>query len=63
GFDAHIADPLAGLRLEEADYAWVTSAISDIAERHAEGRIISALEGGYNLNALAASVESHIRAL
>ena len=63
GFDAHADDPLASLRLVEEDYAWVTSAIREIAEQHAEGRIVSTLEGGYELGALARSAEAHLRAL
>jgi len=45
------------------DYAWITGRIKDVAKRHAKGRIVSSLEGGYNLNALARSVEAHIRVL
>lgn len=63
GFDAHAADPLAQLNLEEADYAWITKTLMEIAERHAEARIVSILEGGYNLLALARSVEIHLRTL
>jgi len=63
GFDAHADDPLASLFLHEADYAWVTTEIMDIASRHSSARIVSALEGGYNLAALAASVSAHIKAL
>jgi acetoin utilization deacetylase AcuC-like enzyme len=47
----------------EADYAWITTQLKGVAERHAKGRIVSCLEGGYNLNALARSVEAHIRVL
>ncbi len=63
GFDAHRADPLAQLDLVEDDFAWVTGALCDIAARHAEGRLVSCLEGGYDLPALAASVAAHIRVL
>jgi acetoin utilization deacetylase AcuC-like enzyme len=49
--------------LVEADYAWITQRVKDVAQRHAQGRIVSCLEGGYNLDALALSVEAHIRAL
>jgi acetoin utilization deacetylase AcuC-like enzyme len=63
GFDAHRDDPLANLNLLEDDYAWVTSALAEVARRHAKGRIVSALEGGYDLNALAASSAAHLRAL
>ena len=63
GFDAHKDDDLGQLGLVEADYAWITTRIKDIAKRHANGRIVSCLEGGYNLNALARSVEAHVRVL
>ena len=63
GFDAHADDPLASLSLREEDYAWVTAEMMDIASRHSSGRIVSALEGGYNLPALAASVSAHIKVL
>ena len=63
GFDAHRQDPLAQLELTEEDFRWVTELISDFANRHARGRIVSALEGGYDLGALAASAHAHIEAL
>ncbi len=63
GFDAHRDDDLAQLGMVEADYAWITQRIKDVARRHAKGRIVSALEGGYHLDALARSVEAHIRVL
>ena len=63
GFDAHEADPLASLRLCEADYAWVTSALAELAARHGKGWVVSTLEGGYDLEALAASAAAHVRAL
>ena len=63
GFDAHQDDPLASLMLIEDDYAWVTSALAEVARTHAKGRIVSALEGGYDLHALAASAAAHVRAL
>jgi acetoin utilization deacetylase AcuC-like enzyme len=63
GFDAHREDPLAGLKLMEADYAWVTHELLDVARRHAHGRLISTLEGGYALSALGRSVAEHVRAL
>ncbi len=63
GFDAHRRDPLAGLLLEEADFAWITARLVEIAERHAGGRVVSVLEGGYDLEALAASVRAHLAAL
>ena len=63
GFDAHKADPLAQLRLETSDFAWVTTELVAIAERHTGGRIVSVLEGGYDLHALAASAAAHVRVL
>ncbi len=63
GFDAHRLDPLADLNLHENDYAWVTSLIMDQARSHAQGRVVSMLEGGYHLHALAASVQQHIQTL
>lgn len=63
GFDAHREDDLGQLGLVEADYTWMTEQLMDIAQRHAKGRIVSSLEGGYNLDALGRSVEAHVRAL
>ena len=63
GFDAHRDDDLAQLRLVEADYEWITRRIKDLADRHAKGRIVSCLEGGYALGALARSVAVHLRVL
>ena len=63
GFDAHIEDDMADLNLSEADYAWVTRRLCEVAARHAQGRIVSMLEGGYALNALGRSVAAHIEAL
>ena len=63
GFDAHRDDDLGQLGLTEQDYAWITGRIKDVARRHARGRIVSSLEGGYNLDALARSVEAHVRVL
>jgi acetoin utilization deacetylase AcuC-like enzyme len=63
GFDAHEDDPLANLRLKEADFAWATEKLTEIAESQADGRLVSMLEGGYNLNALARSVAVHVKAL
>jgi acetoin utilization deacetylase AcuC-like enzyme len=63
GFDAHRNDPLAQLLLDEQDYTWVTEELLEIAARHAEGRFIATLEGGYDLAALGASVAAHVRAL
>lgn len=63
GFDAHAADPLGDLLLDEDDFAWVTKLIVSAAEQHADGRIVSVLEGGYDLDALAHSVATHLQAL
>ena len=63
GFDAHRDDELAQLGLVEADYEWITRRVKEVADRHAEGRIVSCLEGGYNLGALARSVAVHLRVL
>jgi acetoin utilization deacetylase AcuC-like enzyme len=63
GFDAHRSDPLAQLLLEEADYTWATEALVAIAGRHAGGRVVSTLEGGYDLVALGASAAAHVRVL
>ena len=63
GFDAHREDDLGQLGLVEADYAWITKRLMEVAERHAQGRIVSCLEGGYNLSALARSVAAHLRVL
>jgi acetoin utilization deacetylase AcuC-like enzyme len=63
GFDAHREDDLGQLGLTENDYTWITSRVKDIAKKHAGGRIVSSLEGGYNLSALGRSVEAHLRVL
>jgi len=63
GFDAHREDPLANLKLADADFAWVTSQIVAVAARHAQGRIVSSLEGGYALPALGRSAIAHLRGL
>lgn len=63
GFDAHAQDPLAQLKLENADYAWVTKFALQMAERHADKRIVSVLEGGYHLPALAQAATAHVSAL
>jgi acetoin utilization deacetylase AcuC-like enzyme len=63
GFDAHREDPLAGLKFVEGDYAWVTRELIAVADRHANGRIVSMLEGGYALSALGRSVTEHVREL
>lgn len=63
GFDAHRDDPLAQLNWLEPDYIWLTQRLCDIAARHSGGRVVSVLEGGYNLDALAQSVAAHVRVL
>ncbi|UFN49868.1 histone deacetylase family protein [Roseomonas sp. OT10] len=63
GFDAHARDPLAQLRLQEADFDWVTRAICNVAQRVCGGRVVSMLEGGYDVQALARSTAVHVRAL
>ena len=63
GFDAHAGDPLAQLKLKDSDYAWITTAICDYAEKACGGRVISVLEGGYNLEALAGAARAHVKAL
>jgi acetoin utilization deacetylase AcuC-like enzyme len=63
GFDAHREDDMGQLGLTEADYSWITWRIREVAKKHSGGRIVSCLEGGYNLSALARSVEAHLRAL
>jgi acetoin utilization deacetylase AcuC-like enzyme len=63
GFDAHRDDPLAYLKLEDEDYRWVTEKLMEVAERHAEGRVVSTLEGGYNVEALGRCVVEHVSVL
>jgi len=63
GFDAHREDDLGGMALVEADYAWITREVMAVARQHAHGRIVSCLEGGYNLSALGRSVVAHVKAL
>lgn len=63
GFDAHKADPLAGMELETEDFAWVTERLCDLADKHCAGRVVSSLEGGYDLEALGASAAAHVRVL
>lgn len=63
GFDAHWRDPLAALMLDEGDFAWITAELCDIAARHCGGRVVSTLEGGYDLDGLAASVAAHAKVL
>jgi acetoin utilization deacetylase AcuC-like enzyme len=63
GFDAHYRDPLANINLEEEDFAWATKKIMDVADQYAGGRIVSLLEGGYDLQGLGNSVAAHVLAL
>ncbi|NSX56674.1 histone deacetylase family protein [Parasulfitobacter algicola] len=63
GFDAHADDPLAGLNLVEDDFDWVTRGLCDLADKHCGGRVVSTLEGGYDLDALAASAAAHVKVL
>jgi acetoin utilization deacetylase AcuC-like enzyme len=63
GFDAHAADPLAQLRVREADFDWLTTELCALAGKHSQGRLVSLLEGGYDLEALALSTATHVRAL
>lgn len=63
GFDAHREDDMGQLGLVESDYAWITERVKDVARRYSKGRIVSCLEGGYNLSALGRSVEAHLRVL
>jgi acetoin utilization deacetylase AcuC-like enzyme len=63
GFDAHAEDDMAMLRFTDADYAWITQQVKQVADRHAQGRIVSVLEGGYSLSALGRSVVQHLRVL
>jgi acetoin utilization deacetylase AcuC-like enzyme len=63
GFDAHAEDDMAMLQFKDADYRWVTEQVKAVADRHAQGRIVSMLEGGYALSALGRSVVQHLRVL
>ncbi len=63
GFDAHARDPLAQMRLREPDFAWLTAELCTLADRHCRGRVVSLLEGGYDLEALASSTAAHVRVL
>jgi acetoin utilization deacetylase AcuC-like enzyme len=63
GFDAHREDDLGQMGLIEADYEWITRRLMQVADEHAQGRIVSCLEGGYHLSALARSVAAHLRVL
>ena len=63
GFDAHRNDPLAQLEWTEEDFAWLAGRICDVAESHSDGRLVSSLEGGYDLDALAACAAAHVEVL
>lgn len=63
GFDAHVDDPLGGLALTDADFCWISDRIVALAGEFCSGRVVSSLEGGYELGALGASVAAHVRAL
>jgi acetoin utilization deacetylase AcuC-like enzyme len=63
GFDAHWRDPLANINLTEADFVWATQQLMELADRHAKGRVLSLLEGGYDLQGLAGSVAGHVKTL
>jgi acetoin utilization deacetylase AcuC-like enzyme len=63
GFDAHRDDPLASLRFDEADYGWATEQLCAVAAVSSKGRVVSTLEGGYDLSALSRSAQAHVRAL
>ena len=63
GFDAHVLDDMSGLKLTEADYGWITEELAAIARTHAQGRLLSMLEGGYALSALGRSAVAHVKCL
>ncbi len=63
GFDAHMRDPLASLNLVEEDFSWATRKLMEVADRHAQGRVVSVLEGGYDLQGLSQSAAAHVKAL
>ena len=63
GFDAHAHDPLAGMQLREEDFAWITRQLCALADTHCDGRVVSCLEGGYDLEALGASARAHVEVL
>jgi acetoin utilization deacetylase AcuC-like enzyme len=63
GFDAHWRDPLANINLDEADFVWATAKLMDVADSTAGGRVVSLLEGGYDLQGLAGSVGAHVGVL
>jgi acetoin utilization deacetylase AcuC-like enzyme len=63
GFDAHLRDPLANLNLTEADFGWATAQLMEIADKTADGRLVSLMEGGYDLEGLSRSVAAHVMTL
>ena len=63
GFDAHVRDPLGNINLVEEDFAWATARLMDVADKYAKGRLVSVLEGGYDLQGLARSASAHIKRL
>jgi acetoin utilization deacetylase AcuC-like enzyme len=63
GFDAHTRDPMSQVNLVETDFAWATSRLMDIADRRCDSRVVSVLEGGYDLEGLARSVAAHVMTL
>ncbi len=63
GFDAHKEDPMGQLRLDESDFTWITDVLMDAADRHCQGRVVSVLEGGYNIDALGRAAFCHIKSL
>jgi acetoin utilization deacetylase AcuC-like enzyme len=63
GFDAHALDPIGSLGLEVEDFAWLSRQVLDVAHTHCQGRVVSCLEGGYNLDVLAESVQVHLEEL
>lgn len=63
GFDAHTKDPLANLMVEDEDFAWITAQLCDLADRHCNGRVVSTLEGGYDLDGLATGTAAHVKVL
>lgn len=63
GFDSHAEDDMGHLRLVESDYVWITEQLKALADKHCNGRIVSVLEGGYALSALARSVVAHVKVL
>ena len=63
GFDAHARDPLANLNVQDEDFAWITEKLCDLADKHGQGRVVSTLEGGYDLSGLATGAAAHVKVL